>query len=360
MKFTVNTLHMRLAMNATYGLASKRSNGNRPILTTVKIFANETLSITGTDLEQKVSFKVDSAEIETPGQICVPAKLLHNYLKAVETETVTLEYLEDKTKLRLSSGLSRLHMNVMDPNDYPSDPNIELNFFNIDGDKFISSLLKLQPFMSKDETRIYLNSVLLAPGEMAATDGHRMGVITDPAFELSDKELIIPSGAVNSITKLFVNAENIRLAVGDSMIYVQAGDILFSTRLISRDYPKYRAVIPTEGEPRLVRGVKTHLINASKRLLLLLDNSRNKGVKMEFTTDNVVVTASDQSAGEGSELIEATGFEDGTIVGFNGNYLKEGLESLEEDTFEFQVRGPLNPIVFKEGSYTHVIMPIKL
>lgn len=361
MEFKIQTLKLREALALVSPAVSKKAY--RPVLTTVKITADENIVIEATDMEQRIAVKIsDGIEIKEQGHLCVAAKFLQDYVKEVTTEEVTLKFLGDTNQLRISAGRSRLHFNVVDPASFPTDLTQDATFFNADGKGLLYSLRKVFSFASKDETRAFLMTACISGGDIVATDGHRLAMVTDPDMNIADENLLIPKSSVPSILKLFENVESLNIALGDNKLYFQSGNILFSTRLIAKDYPNYMAVIPT-GQYRTVRGSRDEFLSAVKRLLLIYKNSSDNRVctiKMSFQQDNIALTATSASSGEGAEIIEATGFEDDTMIGFNGNYLKEALESLEEDTFELHVRESLRPAVFKEGKYTHVVMPIKI
>lgn len=361
MKFTVNVPSLVRALTLAVPLAAKRNMA--PILSGVKLVANEgKLVIEATDLEQRVAIKIeDGVTIEEPGQMLVIGKTLLDYIKEVHTDEVTFKFIEDKAQVRVSSGRSRFHINVMNPQDFPSDNTTEASFFNVDGTKFINAIKKLGHFASKDTSRVYLMTACLAPGEIVTTDGHRLGIVTDDAFEITEENLLIPVAAINTLIKLFEKSESLNIAVGDNTLFFQEGSSLFTTRLITRDYPNYHAIIP-QGLSRIIKGDRQEFLWAVKRLLLLqkASGSAISSLKLEFTSDEMIMSASNAAVGEGAEIIDVTGIDDGTVVGFNGNYMKEALESLKEDTFELHVGDALRPAFFEEGNYKHVIMPLKI
>lgn len=362
MQFTINRARLKEALTYAAPIASKKHQN--PVMTTVKILATDKVVIEATDLEQRIAVRVtEDVEVIEQGQLCLPAKLLLDYVKELPFETLKIAFLTDKNQVRLSAGRSRVHLNVMDPSAFPADSTENAVFFNADGLKLIGGIKRVKPVASTDITRLFLMTVCISDGDIVATDGHRMSIVTEPELTLSDNELLIPKDSVSSIVKLFEGQESIDIAMGDNKLYFQAGNILFTTRLIAKNYPNYRAVVP-QGPARTVKGNTGELLSAVKRLMLIhRDGATSKlsTIKMEFTQDEIVLTAESGASGEGAEAVAATtGFEDGTVVGLNGNYLKDALESLQEDTFELYVRNDLKPLVFKEGNYTHVLMPIKI
>jgi DNA polymerase-3 subunit beta len=49
-------------------------------------------------------------------------------------------------------------------------------------------------------------------------------------------------------------------------------------------------------------------------------------------------------------------------IGFNAEFLKDGIEAIEGDDVKFKLISPLRPAVLEgeDGSFTYLVMPIRL
>ena len=173
MKFTASVESFKEAMHKAIISAAKKDP--RPILACAKVTANDFVTIETTDLASRIWSKVLTATVESPGHICVSAKLLHGYISALEGEYFTFELLTEKNVVRVGDENSRFHMNIVRAEDFPIETSdVHCDPFDISIARVIETVSKMWPFASSDETRRNLRGMCISPGgEVATTDGHR-------------------------------------------------------------------------------------------------------------------------------------------------------------------------------------------
>ena len=83
---------------------------------------------------------------------------------------------------------------------------------------------------------------------------------------------------------------------------------------------------------------------------------------MRFAEGEVTVSAITQDIGEARESLPAPFNADALEIGFNAEFLRDGLESVESDSIKFKLISPLRPAVLEGDTpdYVYLIMPIRL
>lgn len=118
------------------------------------------------------------------------------------------------------------------------------------------------------------------------------------------------------------------------------------------------------------------LAEAIKRVALVAD--RGAQVRLEFSSDGLLISAGGDDAGRAEESLEADFQGEPMTIAFNPGYLTEGLGSLHSDRVSFGFTTPSRPAVLRpagdeplvadgsgnfpapESSYTYLLMPVRL
>ena len=89
---------------------------------------------------------------------------------------------------------------------------------------------------------------------------------------------------------------------------------------------------------------------------------RNSPLRLRFAEGELTVSAQTQDVGEARESLPAPYNADPLEIGFNAEFLRDGLESVESDSVRFKLISPLRPAVLQgDGDeFTYLVMPIRL
>jgi DNA polymerase III subunit beta len=89
---------------------------------------------------------------------------------------------------------------------------------------------------------------------------------------------------------------------------------------------------------------------------------RNTPLRLRFAEGELRVSAQTQDVGEASEALPAVWEGEAMEIGFNPEFLREGLESVESDDLQLKLISPLRPglLQAEEGDFSYLIMPIRL
>ena len=132
-----------------------------------------------------------------------------------------------------------------------------------------------------------------------------------------------------------------------------------TTRRIDGQFPNYRQLIPEQFEYELSMP-RDELLEVVRRVSLMAQ--RNSPLRLRFAEGEVTVSAITQDVGEARESMPAPFTGDPLEIGFNAEFLRDGLESITSDSLRFKLISPLRPAVLEgdDDDYVYLIMPIRL
>ena len=89
---------------------------------------------------------------------------------------------------------------------------------------------------------------------------------------------------------------------------------------------------------------------------------RNSPLRLRFADGELTVSAVTQDVGEARESLPAAFAADPLEIGFNAEFLRDGLDSVDTPTVKMKLISPLRPAVLEgeTADYTYLIMPIRL
>jgi len=89
---------------------------------------------------------------------------------------------------------------------------------------------------------------------------------------------------------------------------------------------------------------------------------RNSPLRLRFEEGEVTVSAQTQDVGEARESMPIPFSGEPLEIGFNAEFLRDGLESVAEDEVLLRLISPLRPGLIQStaGDFSYLIMPIRL
>jgi len=326
--------------------------------------ANGELSLAATDMELSLRSTVE-AEVGGEGEVVVPGRLLLDIARALPDSDVSLEYLPEESLLLITSGAATYRVHTYSAEDFPRLPDLEaMSFQPVDRDALLETISRVSRSASRDESRPVLTGVLVRfePGKlvMAATDSYRLAVKETPASStLPDLEAIIPARALQELVRIASGASEIQLGVQENHVVFGVDGSWLTTRRIDGQFPNYRQLLPEQFEHEL-QLPREELLDVVRRVGLLAQ--RNSPLRLRFADGELTVSAQTQDVGEARESLPAPFVSDALEIGFNAEFLREGLESVDSPTVRVKLISPLRPAVLEgeTSDYTYLIMPIRL
>jgi DNA polymerase III subunit beta len=331
--------------------------------------------LAATDTELGLRSQVQ-AKVEQPGRALVPGRLLVDIVRALDTTEVTLEYKVDKRELEVSAGQSRFVLKGLASEDFPQLPNPpSSDALKMPADVFAKTIDRVARAASRDETRPVLTGILVSVSDhklrMVATDSYRLSVRETQAdlADTSDFEVNVPARALQEVSRIIADAkpDQVVVSAAENQVVFGIGPVLLSSRMIDGQFPNYQQLLPEnfEQEIRLDRG---ELMGVVRRVSLMAQ--RNAPLRLKFEEGALTVAAQTPDVGEASESTPIAYSGDALEIGFNPQFLQDGLETAEAEELVLKLISPLRPGLIEAGaggdgekgggSFLYLIMPVRL
>jgi DNA polymerase-3 subunit beta len=150
----------------------------------------------------------------------------------------------------------------------------------------------------------------------------------------------------------------VQLGVQDNHVVFGADGTWLTTRRIDGQFPNYRQLLPEQFEHEVPMS-REEALDVVRRVSLMAQ--RNSPIRLRFADGMLTVRAITQDVGEAAESLPAPYNADPLEIGFNAEFLRDGLESVESDSVTFKLISPLRPAVLGgDDDYVYLIMPIRL
>jgi DNA polymerase III subunit beta len=325
--------------------------------------ANDRLTLAATDMEISLRASV-SGEIAGDASVVVPGRLLTDLVRLLPDDNVTLVHEEGEGVLSVTSGSHSSRLNVYSAEDFPRLPPLDVSLHRIETQALLETIDKVGRAASRDESRPVLTGVLVRfEGQqlvMAATDSYRLAVKETPlAAGGPELEAIIPARALQELVRIASGTEEIELGVHENHVIFSAGDVWLTSRRIDGQFPNYKQLLPETFEVE-IDTPRAALLDVVRRAGLMAQ--RNAPLRLRFAEGELTVSAQTQDVGEATESIPIDFSGEELEIGFNAEFLRDGLEAVGGDTVRLKLINRLRPglLAAPEESFWYLIMPIRL
>lgn len=329
--------------------------------------SEEEVSLAATDGEMGLRTKLE-ADVAGGGSALLPGRLLAELARSLGEDSVEIELREAERDVEIRSGGSSFHLRVLPAEDFPSLPELGEQPLKIPAAALAETVELVAPAASRDDMRPVLTGVLVsASGEemtMVATDSYRLAVKRTELESAIGGELEanIPAKALRELGRLVGGGELEEVAVSllANQAVFQAGSILLNTRLIDGQFPNFRQLLP-ESYEHDVRLPRPEFLDVVRRVSQLAQ--RNAPLRLSFSSGELKISASTPDVGDAEEAMPAAFEGEPLEIGFNPEFLREGIESVAGDEVLLRLISPLRPGLLQpvdSEDLRYLVMPIRL
>jgi DNA polymerase-3 subunit beta len=328
------------------------------------------VELRATDMEMALRVPL-TAEVVREGTVVLPARLLLDVARSLPkgAETVELELRPEQQDVEVIAGHAKFHLRTLRADDFPPLPEPGGDtVVTVPAGAFVETIEKVSKSASRDETRPILTGILVSASadelRMVATDSYRLSVKEtrleaplDGGFEAN-----VPARALDELRSVVgtTGAETIRIGVRSNQVVFEVGGAVLSSRLIDGQFPNYRQLLPETYEHEL-RISGEELGDVVKRISLMAQ--KNAPLRLSFGEGELTVSAQTPDVGEASEPLPVPFAGEPFEIGFNPDFLRDGLDSVGTEDLILKLISPLRPGLIEgadESGFLYLIMPIRL
>jgi len=342
------------------------SRAGLPVLNNILLRTdNKRLLVAATNLEI-ASVTHIGAQIDKPGEITIPAKILTDYVANLPKDTVKLSL--EGSNLTINCGEYTSVIRGTTSEDFPELPTLdekESITFDLDVADFKDTISQVLFACSNDITRPVLTGVLWHSfdGDMyaVATDGYRLAE-KKIASTKSEFQSIIPASTLQEVGRLIHDElDKIEMRFDETQVRFQVGDHEITSRLIEGKYPDYRQLIPKTANTKIK--VSTVELTRTAKLANLFAREAGGSITFEANAEasELTVRSVTSEIGENNAVIKSEVSADGSIS-LNSRFLSDALNVFDSTEVNIEFSGKMSPIKLtatSDSNYLHIIMPLK-
>src|SRR3954454_6509469 len=356
------------------------------ILSGILLEANgDELRLAATDMELSLRAAVP-AQVEGDGAVVLPGRTLVDIARLLPGDDVTIEHRATESVVHVTSGAASYTLHTYNAEDFPRLPELtEAETFTVEREALLETIGRVARAASRDEARPVLTGVLVQfAGDklvMAATDSYRLAVketalasaaadvgarvprlaVKETALDAAAPELeaIVPSRALQELARIPGDGDEIAVGVQENQVLFSAGGVWLTTRRIDGQFPNYRQLLPETFEHELTIS-RVELLDVVRRAAVMIQ--RATPLQLRFADGEVTVVARTHEVGESQESMPVAYSGEPLEIGFNAEFLKEGLQAGGGDDVRMKLISPLRPAILTDEAddFTYLVMPIRL
>ena len=365
MEFRIAADELKKALHRAQGIVERKTT--IPVLSHLLLTVREDrLHLAATDLDVSLTSWCE-ADVKREGGIAVQAKKLMEIIRSLTGEEVLLVQEEPRV-LTIRAGKSRFRIHGLSPDDFPTLPSVEDGKrVGIPFAEFRRMVAKILFAVSAEESRFQLNGALLklkdGSLEMVATDGHRLALVEGGLESAGGEDsVLVPRKALQELQR-FEGEGNLTYGRGEHHLSFGLGRRELICRILEGTFPDYERVIAKDNDKKVLFNRK-NLVDAVQRAALMTGD-RARAVRLQFTPDQVVISAVNSDLGEAVEEVSCDYDGPEFRVGINPDYLREFLLAVETEKIRLELKDENTqcvgyPMDGPDTRYLCVIMPMRI
>src|SRR6266536_532024 len=323
------------------------------------------LELAATDMELSIRTSLEEAQVEGEGAAVVPGRLLVDLSRLLPESEVTIEFREEESVLRVQCGPAEYRLNTYGAEDFPRLPETDAApTSTVSADILLETLASVGRAVSRDEARPVLTGILVKFGDgtlvMAATDSYRLSYKETPIEgNVPDIEAIVPARALEELRRLAPASGALELGVQENQVLFGIDGTWLTTRRIEGQFPKFDEIRPKEFTYE-VTVPREELLEVVRRTAVMAH--RNSPLRLRFAEGELTVWTQTQDGGEARETLPVRFEGEPLEIGFNADFLRDGIESAEGDELRLRLIDPLRPGLLQGpgDDLWYMIMAIRL
>ena len=354
-----------------------RSISSRPMQTAllgIMIDVTDEITLTGSDLETSTK-AVLSADINTPGKVLVPGRLLAEIARSLPAKPIT--FTLDGTRVLVTAGSAKFTLPTLPANEYPNLPTIPPAAGIIASDIFATAVNQVAVAAGKDDSLPTLTGVHVdIKGDnitLAATDRYRLAVKEIKwSAQSADLETatLLRARTLFDAAKALSSSSNVTIALSpvgsnEKLVGFLSDDKTMTSRTLDGTFPPFRHLLPTTTTAEATIEVAPFL-DSVRRVALVTD--KTVPLRLIFSVNSLQLEAGAGDDAQATENLEIDYTGEDINIAFNPTFLTDGLQAIGTPFVHIGFTGANKPAVLSGKSeadgainegYKYLLMPMR-
>ena len=313
-----------------------------------------TLSLTATDLETMMRVQMEVTEAQGDGRICIPSKILLDYLKNLPEQPITFNINEQDLSIEMSSSVGKYKIGGEKADDFPKEPApADTTSFTISSISLIESINRTLFAVSSDTLRPAMTGVYFEMDAdnitFVSTDAHRLVQFRRTDVSTPVKEgFVVPKKPLQQLRgTLPADDSQLQLSYNNSHLFVTSNNLSMSCRLIDARFPDYKAVIPADNPYKLTVS-RTDFISALRRVSIFANKTTNQ-VVLDINGNSLQLSAQDiDFSYEGKETLSCQYTGEDMKIAFNAKLMIEMVNNMDGAELQIDLSTPTRAGIFRQ------------
>lgn len=312
-----------------------------------------TLTLTATDLETMMRVQLDVNDAQGEGRICIPSKILTDYLKNLPEQPITFNVNEQDLTIEMSSDVGKYKIGGEKADDFPKEPAPgDTTSFNIPSIALIESINKTLFAVSNDTLRPAMTGVYFELNKdgitFVSTDAHRLVQFRRSDIVCPNKDgFVVPKKPLQQLRgTLPADDTQLQLSYNSSHLFVTGNRLSMSCRLIDAKFPDYKAVIPVDNPYKLTIN-RNDLVSALRRVSIFANKTTNQ-VVLDINGNALQLSAQDiDFSYEGKEKLNCQYSGEDMKIAFNAKLMVEMINNMDGNDINIELSTPTRAGIFR-------------
>ena len=354
MKFSVEQSKIFNILKATKGVVAKHAI--QPILACYKIdVIDSSVKVTATDLDNQISGTC-SARTEGIGSFCIDGTKL---TEIVAKLSGIIDFETDENVLYVRNGRTKYKMITIDSSEFPKDATDFEYQSTALPENFVTKTKQVIFCTQATDMRNIISGVCFDIEDcklnLVATDGNRLSLVTMDIEAVENNRFVVPQRILQELIKN--DYDNIYLAFGDNRVLFICDNMMFTTKVLNGEFPKYKALLPKSFKG-VVKANTKEFRDAMSRTCVMTDD---KTLKVEFKINNnsLRMSATSTDFGDSNDCIDVnSNIDDEMTIRFNSAFINNFLNATKEEEITIGLNDVHGAAMFK-GDFDYLCMPLQ-
>ncbi|MBM7784350.1 DNA polymerase III subunit beta [Tenggerimyces flavus] len=339
------------------------------------------LVLSGFDYETSARVSLP-AEIAVEGSVLVSGRLLADISRSLPAQPVDIE--ADGGKVVVTCRSARFTIQTLPVDEYPDLPEMPTASGTVKGDVLAAAVAQVAIAAGRDDMLPVLTGVRIeiegSSVTLAATDRYRLAVRElswSPERPDVSATALVPARVLADTAKSFTSGSEVTIALatpgsggGEGLVgfagQTGGGMRRTTTRLLDGEFPKYRTLFPPE-QQTIARIETAPFVETLKRVALVAE--RNTPIRLTLGDSEARLEAGSSDEAQASESLQAQIEGEGLTIGFNPQYLLDGLGVIDTPVAQLAFTQANRPAVLTGApaidaeanlDYRYLLMPVRL